>query len=351
MSEKDTPVEGMGQGQLLEEASVWFARMRGPDAHLYQAEFEAWRKRGAVHMAAYNRIAEVFNLGKHLGEEPLEQPSTEDRKSRFPSPALLLTFLATLVLAVFGWSVITPGHPRAILERTANIVANASGRPAMSQGNQYATRLGEIRTFTLSDGSTLILDTDSLVTVAFNDRVRRLRLERGRARFEVFHESRPFVVLAGAGSVIARGTVFDVWLQNAGKVIVHLIHGKVDITADAQVGDGKYRASTLRLKQGEAAAIEPGHSTSLAMASSSIESSDWTDGLVNFDNSKLADVVALANRYGSAKLIIDTPNIANLKVSGAFRISDPLLVATRLAELFDLELDKSVPGELHLKER
>src|SRR3546814_8728315 len=78
-----------------------------------------------------------------------------------------------------------------------------------ADGIQYATRLGEIRTVKLSDGSKLPIDTDTLVTIDFGQTARHLRLEHGRDRFEVAHEERPFVLDAGDGVVIARGAVFD----------------------------------------------------------------------------------------------------------------------------------------------
>ena len=66
MSEPETgpPAED----QLLQEAAAWFARMRGPDAEASRDEFEAWLARGALHRRAYNRAAEIFAMGKVLGD-------------------------------------------------------------------------------------------------------------------------------------------------------------------------------------------------------------------------------------------------------------------------------------------
>src|SRR3546814_19383142 len=79
-----------------------------------------------------------------------------------------------------------------------------------SDGMQYATRLGEIRTVKLPDGSKLTIDTDTLVPVDFGQTPRRLRLEHVRPRFDVAHEASPFCVAAGEADVIARRTVLQV---------------------------------------------------------------------------------------------------------------------------------------------
>ncbi len=44
--------------QLWSEATLWFARMRSPEADALRPEFEAWLARGALHRRYYNRAAE-----------------------------------------------------------------------------------------------------------------------------------------------------------------------------------------------------------------------------------------------------------------------------------------------------
>src|SRR3546814_15110866 len=76
---------------------------------------------------------------------------------------------------------------------------------------ELASKIGEIRTVALEDGSRVTLDTDTILHIAYSPTERGLKLERGRARFDVSYDaSRPFVVFAGGGSITAHGTVFDV---------------------------------------------------------------------------------------------------------------------------------------------
>src|SRR3546814_14166765 len=80
---------------------------------------------------------------------------------------------------------------------------------------ELASKSGEIRTVALEDGSRVTLDTDTILHIAYSPTERGLKLERGRARFDVSYDaSRPFVVFAGGGSITAHGTVFDVAVRS-----------------------------------------------------------------------------------------------------------------------------------------
>lgn len=63
MTDPRTPEDEARQDQLLEEASLWFARMRGPEADINRPAFNKWLARGAAHLGAYNRAAEIFSMG------------------------------------------------------------------------------------------------------------------------------------------------------------------------------------------------------------------------------------------------------------------------------------------------
>lgn len=84
----DLPASG---GRLRDEAAEWFAVMRGPDAEVRRAEFEAWLERQAIHREAYNRIAETFSLGKALKGADLvallAEPAPIPAKTKFARKA------------------------------------------------------------------------------------------------------------------------------------------------------------------------------------------------------------------------------------------------------------------------
>src|SRR3546814_15175781 len=71
------------------------------------------------------------------------------------------------------------------------------------------------------------------------------------ARFDVAHETRPFVVLAGGGSVTARGTIFDVSLDRYERVTVRLLSGAVDVERPRPIKGTTGRKAVARLEPGE----------------------------------------------------------------------------------------------------
>jgi transmembrane sensor len=324
--------------QLHREATEWFVKMRGDEAEGHRPDFERWLARGALHRTAYNRIANLYSAGKRVDWDNLP-PARPVRGA-----AKRLWMMGVGVAAIVGFvawrTVAVPmlpndsGFHSASIEATRNVGAV-----------QYATRLGEIRSVKLRDGSTLIIDTDTLVTVDFSETVRRLRLEHGRARFEVAHEARPFIVDAGEVAVLARGTVFDIAYVNGQEVQVHLIRGAVDVMRRGAARS----AETTRLNPGEGLLYDGGATPRLSPPQSE-PADEWPTGMVEFRKAPLADVIAQMNRYAVTKVRLADPTLGTIEVSGVFRIDDPEALSVNLAQLLGLEIERA-SGEIILTRR
>ncbi|RZL74104.1 MAG: DUF4880 domain-containing protein, partial [Sphingomonas sp.] len=213
------------KGAMREVAATWFAVMRGPDAEAHRTEFEAWLGQDPLHRETYSRIAEIFSMGKGLATPaPQQRPAAAiyaGRRARYPIVALLL-LVATLGGGAWMLGLTrSDSHPspRSVQAETGPLAVNA----------HYTTRRGQISRIRLADGSTVTLDTNSTIDIAYDQARRHLLLRSGRARFDVAHEDRPFVVSAGNGSVTAHGTVFDVAMQSSGTVAVRLLRGVIDV--------------------------------------------------------------------------------------------------------------------------
>ncbi|WCT79099.1 FecR family protein [Novosphingobium humi] len=342
MEEAQTPPS---HGQLRDEAADWFTIMRGPDAETRRQEFEAWLARGAVQRMAYNRIAETFSLGKFLNE------TSETEKPDLPKPQgenrrrMYLAFVGT---ALVGLTAIGAFHwygdiPAGNLASPPPIAVSL---PSGAQPQKLATAIGEIRFFKLADGSTVTLDTGSLLLISLSKTERDLRLVRGHARFEVAHEARPFVVSAGGGTVTARGTIFDVTVADDRRIKVHLLRGAVDVAmADAR---GQSGGPPLRLTPGQQISLEEGGVLQLAQASDANNGdAQWPDGLRDYENVRLSDLIADANRYASQPLVAASDDVNEIRVSGTFRVTDTKHLAQNLAGLLGLTLVAS-PNSLSL---
>lgn len=323
--------------QLREEAARWFAVMRGPEAEASRADFETWLARDEAHRIAYNRIAETFSLGKRLKTNPADTPSdpAADTSRRRSKPSMVLALMgAAAVLTLAIQLLPTNGHensPAVIARRHPTVRAEVT---------QLATGASEIRTFPLPDGSKVTLDMGSVVLVSYSDDARLLRLVRGRGRFTVAHENRPFAVLAGKGRITARGTLFDVALSGSGEVYVHLLYGTVDVNLQASSPGNVSVSPTRQMLPGQILTIGD-----MGMAASSSgplsREHDWSVAVKDMDRVRLADLVAEANRHAATPIILGSAELGDQRLSGTFRLDDTGRLARNVADVLGLALTTS----------
>jgi transmembrane sensor len=332
-----SPPEHLAPDALAREAAAWFARMRGPDAAARQSAFDAWLARGPENRAAYNRASEVFALGKLLADDPPVAPPRRRVRWRAPLAAALSCALA----AGIWW-----GGDRQAGPRSNAVAAAAQARPLL------VTEPGEERLARLSDGSTARLAGDSKLAIAFGRTQRLLLLERGSARFDVRHETRPFIVMAGGGSVTARGTMFDVDLTRTGQVEVRLIRGVIDVQLPHPRANRI--APVRRLVAGESIAFVVPRNVSppapqLPATQASAGPIDANADARSFASVPVAMLVAEANRSTTRPIRLADGKIGAERVSGRVRIDDTEVLARRLSSLFGWSADTSNPKEIVLR--
>lgn len=321
------------------EANDWLVRVQLSDAFDRDA-FEAWRSADPANAAAYDDLIQDLTISAPLADTEMVRTAELRRASfleRNPGAGYAIAAsVAAMLLAGTGVSLREAGYWGA--------------STAASQDTLYATRVGEVRTITLADGSRVTLDTDSILRVAFTSSERAVRLDAGRARFEVAHDAaRPFIVNAGSGRVIAHGTIFDVSIRPAG-VNVALLRGAVEVTRKASVGTGQPDAPSRRLSPGQQVTFDQIHPIPPAqpLRPAALR---WTSGMLMFEGARLADAVVEFNRYNQRKLLVAAPAIGDLRITGAFRASDVRRFADAMAASFDLVILDRAGGGLLLAPR
>lgn len=209
--------------------------------------------------------------------------------------------------------------------------------------DRYVTRVGEQKTVTLSDSSTVYLNTNSELLVLMADDARKLTLKRGEAYFDVAMDStRPFSVEVGDQSVTVLGTAFNIYREpdlvsvavTEGALVVH--DSGEDLSslrnvAFSDVSSGVHKVSgRYRLQAGQQVAIDTDLDT-LAFVEYK-EAGGWRTGQLLFSNTSLADVVKELNRYSSKKILIEDESIMGLSISASFKV-DRINTAIRGIEL------------------
>jgi transmembrane sensor len=374
---------------ILEEASEWFVDFRVGDVNEHaRGRFDEWLRRSPEHIRAYMEIAKTYVelptvklTGKvdvdsliayaHSGENvvPMSGAGTAQphelhtmaaeskhrtvepkRAGRTPRPRRRLLAVASCAL---------------ILVIAGAIWWQAERFPG------YTTDVGERRSITLADGSTVDLNARSKLRVEFSDKERRVELLDGQALFQVAKDkNRPFIVASGDATVRAVGTQFDVY-RKANGTTVTVIEGRVAVystahaepaaTAPASAPSaiaGSLHASAhsaaealaskssssgsapqlppnppgladpsgsgaIFLSAGEQVTVTPAEAMPAPAHADIAAATAWMQRRLIFDGSKLPDVVQEFNRYNRRQLMIEGPQLTEFHVSGVYSSSDP----------------------------
>jgi transmembrane sensor len=315
-----------------DEAEHWFVRLLDPQCSAAQrAEFERWRAADPRHASAYRDVERLWKQSEEAIKDPAVmaaarralQPEPQARASRrWFVPVLAAAAALLLAVALPRW-LSTPADPA---------------------GTAYTAAVGQQRTITLTDGSSILLDTDSEVVVRYSDRTRRVDLLRGQAQFSVHgNHAWPFVVHAGAGTVTAVGTHFQVRLDDQ-DTDVALLEGKLAIAT--QTPDGGMQDASLVGGQGLAfdanGQITPVHTVDMQRAQG------WTRGQLFVHNWRLADLVAEMNRYSNTKLKLADPSLENIRISGVFHTSDQQTLLLLLQQGWSIRAQRISGSQIQL---
>ena len=242
---------------------------------------------------------------------------------------------AALVVAAIGGGILLWSQAPApgVLAGRATQTAEAS------QPRRYATARGLPVTYALADGSTMVLDAQSAVTVAFTGPRRDVQLLAGRANFDVAHDTRrPFAVRAGDREIVALGTRFDVRVDRRGVAVV-LAEGRLAVNGPA---------GGVRLQAGQALSAEPGKAP-VVTAADVQGSAGWRQGLLNFEDESLGGAAAEANLYSrDQQLVVADPRVKALRISGVFQAGDPERFARAVAELQPVKVVRRGPQTIEL---
>lgn len=323
-----------------QQAHDWFARLNGrKPSSADRAAFAAWRLADPAHAQAYERTVRVWEEAaavgqsaaiKHLRTQALGAPA-RGTQSRPGLMAAALVAGVICAVAALGWSQWIP------LSQTdpAAVVA------------QYATQIGERRNIVLDDGSALILDTASEVSVLITKTHRTATLLEGRARFSVAHDpTRAFTVTTNSGGTItALGTQFDVRVTNAGVNVV-LLEGAVRVASAGDSGG----ATSVDLQPGQMVDVANDVVLTPAPIDLAIASS-WVEGRLVFRGAPLSEALAALNRTSKTKISLQDPELGALLLRGTFNAGDTHSFVQTVTVLFPIDALTDDEGNIVLVRR
>jgi transmembrane sensor len=310
-------------GLSLDEVSEWQRWMRSDEKHaaVFKRLEEWWDKFDAIevppHPSSRALSSDAYDGSVPVGEwlrSDEGASKTSDAHRRYPTRAFTAAACAVL----------------ACVAVTAGVLYRGGMRQTELARQMIETAVGENRSVTLADGSSVALGGHTRMSFSLRANVREIVLEDGEAFFAVAKDpSRPFQVHAGNATVTAVGTEFDV-RRSDDRVTVAVVEGRVMVQPMAPVMPVSWLPASRPV--GHAAALAAGERTTvnrsgvestsvLTNAQSAIE---WQDGRLAFEGESLRYVVLDVNRYSSKPIVVADEKTAALRITGTISNSNVL---------------------------
>ena len=281
------------------EAAAWLVRLHADDRSQTDDDaFRTWLALKPENGRAFEAVTTIWDLTEGLrpGNSLLHRPALRRRS--------VLAGLGTIAVASAGFAVWQEAY-----------------------AGVYETRVGEQKHVTLSDGTKAFLDTDTRLRERFTDSLRTVELDRGIVDFQIKSDAhRPFVVDAAGQRILADRTTLDVRLDGD-RVSVLLLEGRATVLAVAHATRPR-----LALTRGERAIVavnlvphidKPNLAPLIA----------WQIGQAMFESETLAAAAAEMNRYSTVRLVVNDAAVANLRLSGVYRVGDNIAFARSVSQL------------------
>lgn len=301
-----------GLEELIDEQAVaWFTRLRADNVSCAEkSAFADWLQQSPDHQKAFDEICLLWGdtaLKLALGEteRTVFGQRHKPARQRFQLPVILaaclaLVFVFRTELSVLAWS-------------------------------DYSTGIGARQTVNLADGSSVMLNTHSAITVTMKKDLRMVRLLQGEAFFDVAHDAaRPFIVYANHSTTRVVGTRFLVHEKNHSDE-VSVLSGKVRVTHKDRTED-----SALLHDHDSVSVNREGLDRTHVMNARLTTS--WIDGYLVFQNVALADVIEQVQRYRNGVVIFKDDSLRQFRINGRISLEDPRHILDTLEKTLSVKV-------------
>ncbi len=318
---------------ILDQASEWIAKIDRGLSSQETENFQRWIHKSSENMKVMLEVAQMWDKLDELNRLSDVFPKSEVKSKA--SSHKFMAIAASLILLV------------SILFLQPSLSPLNTEPQYTALMTQYKTNIGERNTIHLPDSSVLLLNTNSLVNINYNQQTRVIELVQGELHIDVAHNtSRPLQVVAGGKVIQAVGTAFNVEVTDD---LVELIVTDGTVLVD-------YDSSSLEIKtiSSNAIPVVKGEiislNSSLALTQSTVDKvalSDmssklsWRKGNLIFRGDSLADAIKEISRYTDISFeLADDEALKKVKVAGMFKTSDINGLLSLLEKSFNIEHKK-----------
>ncbi|MGR8931458.1 MAG: FecR family protein [Gammaproteobacteria bacterium] len=334
---------------LKQQAIDWLVRLRGDE--LSDGDMKAfadWLVQDYRHSEAFAFAEDLFgDMVLAVGKEPVEAttPAAEPPVSEKVVPLVAAagqakpnrwvntkkdrrwTWIGVAAAAVWVFAVV--------------LVVPDHSHPFDGLMSDYHTGKGELSNIRLADGSRILLNTNSAVSIDFDDSKRQIVLHHGQARFSVAEDTRrPFDVRMDEVYVRALGTVFEVYRTNADEGQVTVQEHSVSV---GLAGDGARQneaTNSVVLKVGQRLNYRHGGNFSQIQSVDLDRATSWQQRRLVIDDRPLGDLIQELNRYRVGRVYIADAGLNDMHVTGVFSLENPDQILDSVCEVLGLKETK-----------
>jgi transmembrane sensor len=293
-------------------ASEWFALVRsGHVDERADRQWAQWMADDVEHEKAYENRELAWELTAELKDAASIQEvlrAADSLAARGKSPS------RGAYRALLSWPVSATAVAVALV---AVLIPLWLARNAVTT-SEYATAVGEQRTVTLSDNSTVVLNTGTRVRVEYSRAMRELMLLQGEALFMASADpARPFRVRAQEGVTTVLGTEFAVRIEGTAVSVV-VLSGSVSVASGAQ----RNGEPGLAVTAGQGVSYSVGEPVSPPATVDIGAIRGWQAHRIVFSDVTLAAALKEYNRYVTVPIVLGNPELAQRHINGVFVIGD-----------------------------
>lgn len=332
--------------RVLDEASIWLVKLEsGLDAEQTNAlkallATPLHRDTFLEMVALWDKMSVLNELADIVPHAPESSDNTETYLAnlRWKRPvSIAASFLLVGVLSFQGFQFFSSQPQNNDIAQVARYSLQVSTKP------------GEHKSISLEDGSTLWLNTNSQVNIAFTDTSRTIELLRGELHIEVAKDKqRPLNVLAAGKAIQAVGTAFNVQYHRGDLELV-VTEGVVEVASYTltKTDDNRLLAPVIK-STNNAMTLVQGQRSLLSLPNSTVESISaqdiandlsWREGKIVFRGETLINVIEEVSRYTDKTVVLGDTSLASLQVAGLFNTNDVDALIATLADNLQISTD------------
>lgn len=305
------PDSNKSSASVSRQARDWVVRLAsGEMSSKEKDQFQSWLNRHPDHRAAFEREQQFWQqldpLRAAFAATPLPQENCTNAgfAPRFRRQRAI------------GWGL-------GIAAAVCCLIVALGGDLRLLFLADHRTAVGEQARVPLPDGSTVLLNTDSAITVRYAAGERRIQLLSGEALFEVEpNPEQPFRVAAGGRVTQAVGTAFIV-SDHADRITVTVTSGTVAVglpEASTVSGDAPLPTGVVKVHQGEQVTYPreqvPGSVRKVDLQ----QAASWSEGKIVFEGLAFPQALEALDRYHPGRILFLGDAETARQVSGIFKV-------------------------------